>query len=67
MRRMLLPVTEQSPQDSRPASAGGFEHQALPSLKIRRLPGGQGGGEAPHLGGLFQFHQEFFLHHLGHR
>jgi hypothetical protein len=47
--------------------AGGLPQEALPRFEIRRLPGGQGGGKATPLGGLFPFHQEFFLPHLGHR
>lgn len=35
-------------------------------LRIALSPA-PGSGEATHLGGLFQFHQEFFLHYLGHR
>src|SRR2546429_6174736 len=44
-----LPVTQQSPQDSRSALSGGLQHEALPSLTTRRLPSGQGGSEATQL------------------
>jgi len=63
---VLLPVTQQSRQDSSPALTGGLQQEALPSFKIRRLARGQSDDEATHLGGLFQFTRSFFLHRLGH-
>ena len=54
---MLLPVSEQTAQDSGSALPGGLKHEALPGFEIRRLARRQRGGEPAHLGALFQFHQ----------